>query len=349
MSNATHCYAKANILKEIFSELSQRDLNKCVFVNRQWSKVAVPLIWRRPFSGPDEKCQKIIHTLFTLIPEGGATSRIFNRGLLLSLGIKLPVNNPNPCFPYPSFIQDLAYGELISSIKKSGVLEVENKKQDSLALWFALTVVLEVFKDYGVSLHSINFKMQKNDLDWRLCHLIVNQQFSSLISNLKSVTLVDYFPKEPLYLQLAKTCKNLEKIYVWTLGEPRNKVQKARKNLAYLISSQRHLKHLEISYVHGHSAPLMQSLASQAKTLRHFRMYNVNFDKCCPWDALAECKQLETLEILAYHKVNENMVRPLTNAINQMNNLKIIDFIPYSKEEECASLQKLQNILNEVL
>ncbi|CAG8589961.1 6025_t:CDS:2 [Ambispora gerdemannii] len=286
--------------------------------------------------------------LFTLIPEGGATSRIFNRGLLLSQGIKLPVNNPNPYFPYPSFIKNLAYGELINSIRKSGVFDKKEEKQDSLALWFALTVVFEVFKDYGVSLHSINFKMQKNNLDWRLCHLIVNQQFSSLVSNLKSVTLVDYFPKEVLFLQIANTCKNLEKIVVWTLGDHKNKIQKARQNLAHLISSQCHLKQLEISYVHGHATPLMQSLASQAKTLQRFRLYNVNFDKCCPWDALAECKQLESLEILSYHKVNENMVHPLIDAINQMKNLKMVEFIPYSMGGESASLQKLRNVLKEV-
>src|SRR5579863_3434998 len=58
-------HLNSDVLREIFGHLSQEELKLCAFVNRQWCRNAIPLIWYQPFDRSLPK--KSIGTLGTML------------------------------------------------------------------------------------------------------------------------------------------------------------------------------------------------------------------------------------------------------------------------------------------
>src|SRR5205823_1619872 len=78
----------------------------------------------------------------------------------------------------------------------------------------------------------------------------------------------------------------------------------------------------------------------QGKSLRHITLHHVDFRGCSSWDAIANCKYLETLEIVFYSNVLGWMVKPLVCA--QFNELRKVEVIASSESHRCQELEEWQ-------
>ena len=82
---------------DVLSYLDRKTLYKCLFVNRYFCKITIPLIWREPFINWRKKIKiSSIHTLLACLNEDEISS-------LIPYAIKFN-NNQSPLFEYGKYL-----------------------------------------------------------------------------------------------------------------------------------------------------------------------------------------------------------------------------------------------------
>src|SRR5437763_6442865 len=88
-------------LSDVLTFLDRKSLYKCLFVNRQYCKLSIPILWRKPFRcSIFEKSSIVINTLLTCLDEDEISS-------LIPYAINLNFNNQSPLFDFGKFIRKI--------------------------------------------------------------------------------------------------------------------------------------------------------------------------------------------------------------------------------------------------
>src|SRR5256885_836042 len=97
------------MFRGVLSFLDDTSLYKCLFVNRYYCKLSIPIIWKEPFKSTYEKSM-VINTLLSCLDEDEFS-------LLVPYAIKFTGNNKHPLFEYGKFVRILDHEELNSNVK----------------------------------------------------------------------------------------------------------------------------------------------------------------------------------------------------------------------------------------
>src|SRR6266542_6421300 len=93
-------------ISKIFYFLNIQNLYKCLYVNRNWCRLAIPEIWRDPFAVYDHSNKPVI-LVNTLI-------KCFNEEeiSLIPYTINFPKNKHSPLFEYGKYIRTISQHQL---------------------------------------------------------------------------------------------------------------------------------------------------------------------------------------------------------------------------------------------
>ena len=96
-------------LIDVLSLLDRKSLYKCLFVNRRYCKLSIPIIWRDPFSSICcEKSSLIINTLLACLDEDEISSLI---------PCAININNQSPLFEYGRFVRKINHTRFVKLIE----------------------------------------------------------------------------------------------------------------------------------------------------------------------------------------------------------------------------------------
>src|SRR5436305_8455798 len=91
----------------IFSFLDRKFLYKCLFINRHYCKISIPIIWREPFKSNHMK-PLLINTLLSCLNEDEISSLI---------PCEININNDqSPLFEYGKFIRKICHEHCVEHI-----------------------------------------------------------------------------------------------------------------------------------------------------------------------------------------------------------------------------------------
>jgi len=176
------------ILSEIFQFLYLKEeyeinLFNCVLVNRYWCRAAIPVLWSDPFRFFDYK-----KSLDGLISIYMACLTKKERRSLKKQGIEVPLKVKSPSFDYISFLKNLNYYGLISSLFHLGCNDGVYKKNDTFGIM--LPALLEILANKGLVLQSLELENhdRRGDWDHEFMHL-VNRNVRFLVRPVKKIYL----------------------------------------------------------------------------------------------------------------------------------------------------------------
>ncbi|CAG8446753.1 14250_t:CDS:2 [Gigaspora rosea] len=272
-----------------------RALYPCIFVNRQWCRIAIPILWSQPFLFGNEIDYIPIISMYLKCLEPQDIKSLLNQGIDISLmtdynQMQLGVENKKPMFNYPGFLRVLYYEQMIIAIEKNNennVTLADNAEE------IMMKTLLQLCLKYGSRLYGlhINPNTVENTNDEMYDILLTDDQLKDLVS------------PEHLYISdlWARHCD--EKSVV-SLGEI----------ITSLISSQNALVSFSLTFCKAYTRVFIPPLKLHSSTLRYIRFDKVDFKGCDPWHSIAECQNIELLEVFQCRNLEEEMVGPVTKA-----------------------------------
>ncbi|CAB5182283.1 unnamed protein product [Rhizophagus irregularis] len=131
-------------------------LHSCIFVNRLWCRIAIPLLWEDPFSKKVNLPKN--HNIFEISLHKLNEN---DKAQLNTYGINNESFSLNTLFNYPSFIKCLNTFSFVYSIKKwIGTLSISNQStQFSNLLNFTPLLLFKIFIQNKVNLHTFEVEI----------------------------------------------------------------------------------------------------------------------------------------------------------------------------------------------
>lgn len=258
-----------------FLRYNRQSLYSCLFVNRLWCELTIPILWRDPWaffyrlentSSPSAQTQpiKLINTYLSLLPQESITELQIN-------GINVPIYQIRSSFNYPTYLRGLdlnyiyksilrwyKYNEkhsthplqkIITRLKKFSkkvtgrdsietTTDDEDKtKYDQIDL-ICSKLLLLFFKE-SPKLSLIRIKPKKYEITFPLFeHLVKLDETKKCLSHLTGLECVDNHNTKEIYKQLALNNKNISQIMIHGCQNT--------QALANLISVQKKLQKLYI-------------------------------------------------------------------------------------------------------
>ncbi|EXX70374.1 hypothetical protein GLOIN_2v1871662 [Rhizophagus irregularis DAOM 181602=DAOM 197198] len=197
-------------------------LYSCIFVNRLWCRLAIPLLWENPFSIRTGNYEFIEIYLYNNL----------NNDYIAKLNEYKTINNSllstNTLFNYPSFLKYLSAYKLYSSVDKWFDYSIRNSKFEIKTYVseenFKRLVYMSLFKIFiesEVNLHTLEIKAlsiyDRASLNEILELILQNQNFIHNIGNLKLYIRV--YKDNTIFnnhvLQMIHLHQNLKKILLY--------------------------------------------------------------------------------------------------------------------------------------
>ncbi|CAG8542453.1 20613_t:CDS:2 [Gigaspora rosea] len=314
-------------LEEIFKylEKDKNSLFSCLLVERSWSHIVIPILWRKLWEGTNVK---LIETYISCLNES-------DRDILLDEGVDLP-DTPEPLFNYPRYLknfdlgllEDLVYGWLTVD----GPLDPEDLNQ----VTSVMSIICKLIIDNTDGLYNLEIG------DWKENYNIPDIALLKGIRN-ALVDLREFQIHGTCYMASAEALDNISNILT-IMSHFSNNIQlinidcchrdfRLGKRLSALIESQSHLQHLLIEDSSWNST-LTQSLnsafSSQFNHLKTVTISGLPLDNFF-LSNLANCTKLESLNI--FH----------------CRNLKSIDSMSHEVKQSCQlPLSKLASLHNSI-
>lgn len=316
-------------------------LFSCILVSRNWCTSLIEILWSQPFHLSHSP--RIVEIYLSFLPE--------NLRDQLKINFHSFKKGHKFLFDYPSFLKKLSIPLLCNAIGEY-LREEANIKTLPFSTINYYTVnnieqlmytdLLKLFSKQKHIQITHNFKSfyNKNIIILReLCKLIYNkinvineldfhmginfsedltlqlavEELMKLRDHFRGLKVLTYSGDNEVICFLAKHCKRIESLKLYVLNNDDLSIQ--------LISSQKNLRNLEIhdwkiSPSSNITSPsittLLQSIQTQANSLRSIKLISCNFNKSKPLWALSNCLNLEEIIIKENYNFNEKLLVPLT-------------------------------------
>jgi hypothetical protein len=323
-------------LPELINEVIQyfhydyKTLYSCICVNRLWCRLAIPLLWKDPFSIKDPKNYHFIEIYLHNLNEDDKTKLdeyIINNGLV----------PPNTLFNYPGFIQLLDTRKLSNSIEKWVDIVISATNSQQRCSYYVQKILLpsqlsnfkklvfkslfQVFIKNEVNLHSFEITMflykEIEYFDEIFELMLQNPNFICNIKNFK----IDFNKASENTKRFSKflhsNCNSISSLcFQFGLYYNSFPITEECFSLSQVISSQNNLRKILL----GYNFPFRQSLLS---------LKNPN------------CSN--TLNTIIFYYVDFKNIIVLTEVFNQLNVLESIHII-YCRSLDSKFIQQIDNI-----
>ncbi|CAB4423504.1 unnamed protein product [Rhizophagus irregularis] len=287
------------LLREIFinlhSEEDHADLFCVAFVNREWCKTAIPLLWESPFYSMTKetiwRCLNI-RTYISGIKEE-------SRKILIENGMDLRSSPVGTAFDYTSYLQKIDLWNIKTAIRHY-LIETQKRGLDfALSKTRLLFQILYMhFLDRSRGIKKIVIKNAQNMICLMddLITLSFLKQSSNKFSGLKEFHSDLYAGNDfsNFYKLMSGCSKNIVRmnIHVKTIQEG--------DALATLVKSQNKLKHLKITSQSDCYIPVLQAIEYQKSSILCLRLKDLNFQNITKraLEGLISCNLLRSLSLL---------------------------------------------------
>ncbi|RIB05076.1 hypothetical protein C2G38_2148717 [Gigaspora rosea] len=327
-----------------------RALYPCIFVNRQWCRIAIPILWSQPFLFGNEIDYIPIISMYLKCLEPQDIKSLLNQGIDISLmtdynQMQLGVENKKPMFNYPGFLRVLYYEQMIIAIESwcielADIMEQQQPEQQQPdcddycideennennvtladnAEEIMMKTLLQLCLKYGSRLYGlhINPNTVENTNDEMYDILLTDDQLKDLVSPVRSLHIYALFKKIDVYKMLTQRCHKIEHLYIsdlWARHCDEKSVVSLGEIITSLISSQNALVSFSLTFCKAYTRVFIPPLKLHSSTLRYIRFDKVDFKGCDPWHSIAECQNIELLEVFQCRNLEEEMVGPVTKA-----------------------------------
>ncbi|CAG8662484.1 8970_t:CDS:1, partial [Acaulospora morrowiae] len=323
------------IYEQIFKNFNKRgDIFSSLLVNRKWCRLAVPLLWRSPFSKEFHyaaNTHKIIRTYLSCLDEEA-------RKLLSEDGIDMSNSPSGTLFDYVEFLQQLDISELKRNINKC---HTNFKRIHDDAITYKLQLMYtELCKLFMKKCKSIYALYEVYDDQGWFVDPIPIRSFSiplpslpgadRCLKYLKRFDSAENSKNGIVYRELSQMCNEIVALSV-KIGSYNEGI-----TLPELVASQKHLKSFHLSSFNSSNicvwfnddcfGPTFRSLASQKNTLTEVLISGITFrdiDLSC-LDTLGECKELRSFGLLRCEALSERHLEVLSNSFQNLESFTFI-------------------------
>ncbi|CAG8585413.1 7335_t:CDS:2 [Funneliformis caledonium] len=339
-----------DILHEVFLHLTETDpisgeyrtdalnhIYQCILVNREWCKIAIPILWKQPFHFGLVKSMRVTSMYLkclngnardNLIENGIDIDRLIERSMALSFITNSSHPQFQPMFPYPKYIRTLMYESLLRSVRdllsdEEADEEETDDENDNIndQIKLIMRSLLQLSMQQGASLCSLwIYPGLKNDYD--LYQVLEEPECMNLVKNVKHLEIHGPCRRDDLFTLLGRICHQVESLCIdtlWSRHAFEKHIERTGECIASLISSQRSLRYFRLSVCKGYTRIFFPALASHTSTLRQISFDQVDFKDCGEWTSISECKNLELLEVTQCSNLTAEMIRPLINDNTENN------------------------------
>ncbi|KAF0494465.1 E3 ubiquitin-protein ligase RAD18 [Gigaspora margarita] len=332
-----------------------RALYPFIFVNRQWCRIAIPILWSQPFLFGKEFDYIPIISMYLKCLENQDIKSLLDQGIDISLmtdynQMQLGVENKKPMFNYPGFLRVLYYEQMINAIghwcaELDDIMEQQQPEQEQQqpdcdnyftdeedeennennvmlfnnAEEIIMKTLLQLCLKYGSRLYGLHINPETldetNDEMYEI--LLTDDQLKDLVSPVRSLHIYARVTKIKLYKMLTQRCHKIEHLYLsdlWARHCGKEIVISLGKAITSLISSQNALVSFSLTSCKAYTRVFIPPLKLHSSTLRYIRFDKVDFKGCDPWHSIAECRNIELLEVFQCRNLEEEMVGPVTKA-----------------------------------
>ncbi|CAB5182282.1 unnamed protein product [Rhizophagus irregularis] len=258
-------------------------LHSCIFVNRLWCRIAIPLLWEDPFSKKLKlpKNQNILEPSLYKLNEDDKTR-------LNEFGINNETFSLNTLFNYSSFIKCLDTYTFVYSVKKWIKTKISVNIMESTKFIFML--LIKIFIENGISLHTFEVEVPIT------LSVIGDKCFNStfelilknpnFINNVKNLIL--HFSERMENMEFLErfyyNCNSISSLHILASMDEDEQVE---KNLSQIIKSQQNLKKISFEYHFEYTLNYLKD-SYCLNTLKTIIFYGIRFNKLWPTFDLIE-------------------------------------------------------------
>ncbi|CAG8524971.1 6918_t:CDS:2 [Ambispora gerdemannii] len=261
----------ADVITEIFENLSVRDLLSALLVNQEWCQIAVPMYWKAPFSYTKKRSIAAlkIYELF------------FERGSSTLLGTKEnsargAVQETPVLYDYPLFLKELNYTNL-------------------LALGERVEAILQMLTNRGIRLNT--FVMDNTGANNEAFYGIWTAPcYAPIFNSLIHVEIHTPFSKNNVMKTLAKNCTRLSHLDINLYDNAPDRVKETLDYLEKLFSVQQCRLNLRLVFPNGPGKMLINTFQSQLESFKRLELVKWDFNGC-EWRWLKMCPNLTEFAI----------------------------------------------------
>ncbi|GBC05983.1 hypothetical protein RclHR1_06540003 [Rhizophagus clarus] len=340
-------------LQIIFEYLEKESLYSCLFVNRSWCEVAIPILWKNPF--------KLLNDL-TL--ESSKIIQIYLRSLnrkskqyLYNNGVMLPENiltSTSLMFDYSSFLKELKFSDLYNGVSYWISNIIVGDEQQILFLKILITEqLLKLFMNRHSTFDILSLLDIPYETTIPLLPFLTGNE--TCFSRLRTFHYVSkHKNKSDIFRAISQVSEFIETLEVGGVDHDMEV-----KALGVLIRAQKRLKSFKYTWDQKTKLQIVLSetlftLKSQAKTLKSIQFEYCNFQHCESMESLIALENLEYLQFIHCIYIGDKM-KSLTLA--KFSNLKYLGFYTnYIESPRCwvcpddvaALIENCHNSLEEV-
>ncbi|GBB98207.1 hypothetical protein RclHR1_03170003 [Rhizophagus clarus] len=348
-------FIPTEILQKISSHFKDdtSTLFSCILVSRNWCTSLIEVLWSQPFHLSHSP--RLVETYLSFLPENSRDQLKLKNFPSFEKGYKFLFDYPSFLKKLSIPLICNAIGEYLreeSNIKTLTFTKMNYYTVNYLEqlMYTDLIKLFSKQKHIHVSYNFKSFFKREMIILRELCRLIYNkvnvinelefhtglnfsedltlqldvEELTQLQDHFKGLKVLAYSGNNEALCFLAKHCKRIEtiKLFQITCG----KYASDNDDLSIqLISSQKNLRNLEI---HDWKIPpssttittLLQSIQTQANSLRSIKLINCDFKKSKSLLVLSNCRNLEEIIIKENYNLDEKLLVPLTKI--KFSNLK---------------------------
>ncbi|CAG8625486.1 12941_t:CDS:2 [Gigaspora margarita] len=317
-------------LEEILSHLVQdrSSLYSCLFVNRLFCRLTIPILWQNPFEYQNKSGSRLIRTYVSCLDDN-------QKKLLLDNGLKVP-DLPKPFFDYPKYMQGFDFFHFSEAVEKwvegnywsMPPFLIRNMKfieQLIGNMLFSRSIGLETFRYYRGFRNIIDYQY--------FTDIKLYTGFTHSLSKLRTFEFQAFSYRDinsftawsDLFENISISTKTIEHLSLFIPHKAHNNKQLCL-SLSKLIRSQTNLKSLIIDELTA--LFIFDALTSQAQYLTFLRVtWLSKFDLL--YQLLPICSKLEALEFSQVSQ-SESGINDSKFQITQINlkNLYCVDDNP---------------------
>ncbi|KAF0413741.1 hypothetical protein F8M41_007755 [Gigaspora margarita] len=298
-----------------------KSLYSCALVSRHWCKIAIPILWRDPFSF-DQKPMFISRYFSSLNEE--------DKFIVESYGLN--IDFPNTLFYYAKFLKILNLLCLMDKVEKWIQFKIFgsqeritlNTVRDNIT-----NLLFKLFVESGATLSKLDFDISNFTIKPKVFYSLGKNDhfFSKLQDIIISVeTESDFLNIEENDTLLRILAKKATKVYTLKL-DLFDYILKPRlyRALANIIKSQEHLRRFELSCEEGLQSEfygVISALESQRYTLQEIKLDNCAYST--EFNVLKNCDKLEELHILNCEE--EELLKVLDTDFCHISTLEICSY-----------------------
>ncbi|CAI2176875.1 7944_t:CDS:2 [Funneliformis geosporum] len=279
-------------------ELLENDISalySCIRVNRHWCRLAVPVLWRRPFEHvyPEVYGSRAINTYINCLSKD-------DKQRLISSYVVMPSQQVQPIFYYPKFLQGFDCDNFISSVRAW----LPGDPEPELIQLTARLIGNMIFRR-SRGLKNLRYLRKEVPDDMTLVDFLTYTEVIRALTRLQRFEFRSSHVADRdftrawlnLFAKASASAKNLRHITVHIKKKNRDSYLELDHSITDLIGVQKCVQSISVNsfWSTSNSQLIYQAMLQHSRSLNYLRIQGLS-DLPLLFQVLRSCRNLKTLE-----------------------------------------------------